>query len=182
MVKTVTHIAANGTNPMKTTRLFLFSLVLLFNLSIDASKGEKFPPKTDTTLCLEIEGKVHNSDQDGTPCKVQVLLGDKVVDSVLLTGKHRKFSFQFRKNEHYTIKISKPGFMSKSSCVHTNMQDQPEDLLYEFYFETTLVYSKPNDVEMPPVATIYFNSKRNCFYYTRSNPYVPGKANCIKGT
>jgi hypothetical protein len=167
---------------MKTMRLLLILSTLLLSLSVDANRDKKTisSPKPDTTLCLEIEGKVLNSDQDGTASKVEVFLGDKLVDSVILKGKHRKFSFQFKKNQHYTIRISKAGFMSKSICVHTNMQEAVEELLYEFYFETTLVYAKPDAVELPPVATIYFNPNRNCFYYTRTNPYVPGKANCMK--
>jgi hypothetical protein len=164
------------------TRVSLL-LFFLFTSSLIVARGEHknlFPrQRIDSTICLEIEGKINNSDQDGSNCKVELLLGDKVVDSVNLTGKRRKFRFQFHRNEHYTIRISKPGFVSKSVCVHTRMENAQE-AVYQFYFETTLVYTKPETVEMPPVATIYFNAKKNCFYYTRSNPYVPGKANCIK--
>src|SRR4051812_31788300 len=69
---------------MKTSRLFLILFTLLFSLSVDANWSKKIisSPKPDTTLCLEVQGKVLNSDQDGSPCKVEVLLGDRVVDSV----------------------------------------------------------------------------------------------------
>lgn len=137
--------------------------------------------RPDTNVCLEIEGKVSNADQNNTPCKVEILLNDVVVDSILLKGGKRKFTYLFKTNQHYTIRISKQGFQNKSVCVHTNMQSF-DGSLYQFYFETTMFLSKPDQVEQPPVATIYFNSRRNCFYYTRTNPYVPGKANCINAS
>jgi hypothetical protein len=139
MSKNTTYAVEYSSIQMKTTRLLLLFISIILSLSIRASRGERIfiSPLPDTTLCLEIEGKVLNSDQDGSDCKVELLLGENVVDSIILKGKRRKFSFQFKKNEHYTIRISKPGFTSKSVCVHTNMQEPAEDLLYEFYFETT---------------------------------------------
>ena len=155
-----------------------FTAMLFAMLTGHAFASTPGVQEPDTTLCLEIEGKVSNADQNDTPCKIEILLGDAVVDSIILKNRNRKFIYRFKRNEHYTIRISKEGFQSKSICVHTNMQNA-DGILYEFYFETTLFFTKPGQIEMPPVATIYFNAKRNCFYYTRSNPYVPGKANCI---
>lgn len=169
------------TNTMLRSFLGMILSLLFFLPGLTIAGEPAGISKPDTLHCLEIEGKVSNADQLGTPCKIEILLDDVVVDSIILKGGKRKFIYMFKRNQHYTIRMVKQGFQNKSVCVHTFMENA-DNALYQFYFETTMFLIKPGQIEQPPVATIYFNSRRNCFYYTRTNPYVPGKANCIKPT
>ena len=166
---------------MNKTFLSLITQLCFFCCISNFAYGTDTSPEPDSTVCLEIEGKVSNADQNDTPCKIQIIVDNLVVDSIILKNGKRKFNYLFNRNLHYTNRIIKEGFQSKSICVHTNMPLN-NGLVYEFYFETTMFFTKPDAVEQAPIATIYFNARKNCFYYTRSNPYVPGKANCINAS
>ncbi len=148
---------------MNHSKIFLFVLLLPHLLALQVA-GQPAPAPN---ICLQIEGKVTNAGQDGSKCKVEVFLDDRAVDSVVLAGNRHKFKLNLEKDQHYTVLISKPGFVSKSICVHTHIEGH-EDELFRFFFETLLVYERAVSEEKPPVATIYFNKRKNCFYYTRN--------------
>jgi hypothetical protein len=129
-------------------------------------------PRPDSLVCLLMEGKVINAaGGDNKLCRVELICDGGVIDSIMLKGK-KKFNFDLKKNKHYIIRMSKPGFITKNICVHTTIPDTQTEL-FEFQFETTLLQEKPGQVIDPaakdlPVASIYYHEKKRTFFYHRA--------------
>ena len=152
-------------------RSYLF-IVIFFTGFISRASAWDLRPKPDSLVCLLMDGKVLNADEgaDNT-CVIQLICDSSTVDSVILKGK-KKFHFDLKKNRHYTIRISKTGYLTKSICVHTAIPDTQTNV-FEFEFVTTLSAEKPGhvieeDVRNLPVASIYFHEKKNTFFYHRA--------------
>ena len=142
--------------------------------------------KPDTSLCLELEGRVENAHEGDSDCKVELIVDDKVVDSLVLTGFKTKFRFNLKRNCHYTLRLSKPGYVSRDICVHTRISAQYRDT-YKFIFETKLLpvreKTAPHAVDNGfPVAKIYFHEKKGCFYYSKNYNMAHKRDLCNSGS
>ncbi len=162
-------------------KLLLISLVFLCFISISVvAKG-----RSDSLLCLEITGKIHpSSSDDRSACKVELMLNDVVTDSVILKSGKGKFFFDLKKDRHYTIRISRPGHITRHICVRTQIPDKYMDI-YDFVFETRLVPSKDaeninraNEKMHLPVARIFFDPRKQCFYYSKVMNNAAGSDLC----
>jgi hypothetical protein len=125
--------------------------------------------KNDSIYCLQVEGKIANAGEASTDCRIELFVDNVLVDSVILHGGKKKFKFNFKRNLHYTLRLSKPGYASKSICINTRIAPDFQQL-YEFVFETELEPLKePSDATFSdkPVARIYFDQRKECFYYSK---------------
>lgn len=124
------------------------------------------------TFVLEIEGKIVNAGLGNGCSKIELLCDNRVIDSFILKDNNKKFVFNLRKNMNYTIRISKNGFVTRLVCVDTKLAWFNENV-YRFAFETKLIdkHASVNlnkDILDLPIAIIYFDEKKNCFYYNKS--------------
>jgi hypothetical protein len=161
----------------------LITILLLTGTGLFSHAGAA--NKEDSLICLEVEGKVLNADDNNTICTVRLFLDDAVVDSVVLKGGKKKFKFELKKNQHYSIRVVKEGYQGKSVCVHTQIDEVNMDV-YNFYFETTLISLEVLSATVAardsglPVAKIYFDPKKHCFYYSRVTAATMKKDLCVK--
>ena len=150
---------------------YLFTIVL-FSFCFYSLSARVRKPGPDSLVCLLMEGKVINAlEGSERTCFIQLICENKVIDSVTLNGR-KKFHFDLKKNKHYIIRISKPGYVNKNICVHTFIPDTQTDL-FKFEFETILSEEKPGQVideetRNLPVASIYFHEKKNTFFYHKA--------------
>lgn len=124
------------------------------------------------SFSLQIGGRVLNAGVKGTGCKIELLCDNMRVDSFVLDHPKRKFSFNLAKNRKYTIRLKQAGYIDKLIDVNTEIPLFQEDF-YGFYFETSLLDEREKDklnreVLALPVARIFFDSKRGCFYYDKA--------------
>jgi len=138
----------------------------------------------DSTTCLEVEGKVLNADEKDIPVIIRLFVDDQLVDSVTLRSSRKKFRFYLSRDKHYTIQVSKTGFQTKNVCVHTHMSD-PGDKIFQFYFEMNLLSAElltpaMAAAEKLPVARIYYDTRKECFYYSRTNATNLNRETCLK--
>lgn len=143
----------------------------LFCRTLNAQENTDYVEfKGDTLHCLEMEGKVLNAlSGKSKECKIELLCYNKVIDSLVLKNRHRKFRFYLKKNSYYAIRISKPGYLTRLICVDTKVPYYPE-ALYRFAFTTELMDMESarrinQDVLDFPIAFVYFNVKRGYFHY-----------------
>jgi hypothetical protein len=156
---------------MKDNRLFLHYLICAFLLITGACKALSGGPKSDSVVCLEIEGKVINAVKKGEGCKVELLCNNTPIDSAFLESGKRKFKFLLKNNTYYAIRITKKGYLNRLVCVDTKIPVKPKGL-YRFSFTTRLIENKPSkrikkDASDFPIAVIYFNRKKGYFYYNK---------------
>jgi hypothetical protein len=157
---------------MKTSILktSLFSLVLMFAVSVASAKGGKL--KYDSLSCLLIEGRVLDLEEKPGDCVVELIdANNEVVDSLILRDGKSKFGFVLQKNTYYAIRISKEGYISKLVSINTEILTEQEGI-HRFNFQTRLmnnVLSKRlnQDVIDFPVAIIHFDYENNCFDYDK---------------
>src|ERR1043166_7581304 len=99
--------------------------------------------KSDSVLCLEVTGKVTLAGKNTeSPCKVELLLDDQVVESRSLSHGKGKFTFSLNKNSHYTIRLSSPGHVTRTVCVKTELPEKYDTGIYRFLFDTRLPESR----------------------------------------
>lgn len=126
----------------------------------------------DTSACLEIEGKILNAmDGDGT-CLVELIGSESTLQSLVLKDGKKKFAFKLRKNQNYTIRLSKIGYISKSISIDTRINKAYDDL-YLFAFDTKMISLVEGDklnkeLIKQPVALIYFDVRQGCFNYNKA--------------
>jgi len=165
--KTFTVNVMNGGTSIVTI-LFL-GLCLL---TIDSRSSNRLISDDDSTLCLEIEGKILNAnDGEDGECKVELIWNNTVLDSQLLKEGKKKFKFVLSKNEYYAIRISKKGFITRLIGVNTKMLLETEGI-YKFNFNTELIGEKfaaklNEDALDFPIAVIYFNNEEDSFDYAK---------------
>ena len=126
----------------------------------------------DTSACLEIEGKILNAGDGDGACLVELIGTQNTLQSLILKDGKKKFTFQLHKNQNYTIRLSKKGYISKLICIDTRINKAYEDL-YLFAFDTKMVSlvesDKLNkDLIDHPVALIYFDVRKDCFDYNKA--------------
>lgn len=122
---------------------------------------------------LLVEGKVLNAGLNSREgCRIELMCDNVRVDSFVLDNPKRKFTFILQKNRQYTIRLKQQGYIEKVITINTAIPYSAEDA-YGFEFETSLIDQKEMDklnkeVLSLPVARIFFDAKRRCFYYDKA--------------
>lgn len=120
-------------------RSFLLSVLIFFSQKNYAITI--FELKRDTVICLEITGKVELFSESETDKKVKIELiyFNSVIDSLILkTG--NTFKFYLKKDACYTLRMSKPGYITRIVTIYTNVKKfDPDEEYYRYYFDTELL-------------------------------------------
>lgn len=152
------------------TRIILLATFFCAFISI-LNAGNRYEPVYDSLSCLEIEGKILVSDEDrGLSCTVELIGLDGKVEKFEVNDSRRKFKLVLGRNSYYTIRISRPGYVSKLIGVDTEVEET--DIIYGFKFETmllkeeALVHLNKDAMDMP-IAIIQFDEKNDGFVYDK---------------
>jgi hypothetical protein len=145
--------------------------IILLSCCFILSSLAQAPGDLDESLwCLEITGRILNASEGGTPCKVELMHGSKIVDSMHLRGARKKFFLMLNKNSQYAIRISKPGYVSRLVAIDTKVPTGEENI-FAFSFETSLM---PKSEHRPaveafdfPIANISFDSNQKEFVHNK---------------
>ncbi len=153
-------------------------LVLTFASHIRAQDevDSDAPAEEEGFTALVISGQITDEkDKTVKAVNVELFEGNEVV-SAFYTKKNGKFKFQLLDGHHYTIQLTKSGYVSKRISVNTNLPAE-DDNTYYFDFDIGLVPEEGNKVKDEtlyeyPSAIIGFDDRRTDFYfdekYTRS--------------
>jgi hypothetical protein len=148
--------------------ILILSICLLAGINKAGAGATRFP---DSSVCLEIEGRIVNAGEGDSKTLVTVLRLGSTRDTIVLKNGQRKFRTYFLKNTSYTVTVSKAGYYSKVIIIDTKLGWQDEKL-YRFYFDATMEPQSADASvfvrqEHNPVALIYFDKKKECFYYNK---------------
>jgi hypothetical protein len=147
------------------TLIALFALSMISKTSLGAINKNNY----DTTLCLEISGRLMNVKAvEDKQYMVELVYNGVVLDSLKLKDS-REFSFNLKKNTVYGIRITKKGYVSRIISIDTSVPDFAK-AFFRFQFDTELIEqgnSKNLDQDALdfPIALISFNEQMRCFYY-----------------
>lgn len=155
---------------MKTSNNLNLFLVVILSLCINVASAATKPKfNRDSTICLDISGKVALADDDNNALKIELIYYNTVVDS-MFTKPNKKFNFQLKKNSYYTIRISKVGYAPRIISICTNIKTfDPETEFYKFHFDTELMplkkASKLNREALEfPIAIVKMDENLGGFY------------------
>jgi len=170
---------------MKTTTLLKMILVSMFALvcgyfyaSPLAYHGKEGQKKTsegyndlDTTLCLQLNGKISKSTtKSENTYTVQLLQHNVIIDSMIVMG-GKNFDFVLRENSWYGINIKKTGCVSKLISVSTNLPSHTRNYFYKLNFEVDepitdeeASYLDKETLDFPMAIFAYDDAEDN-FYY-----------------
>jgi hypothetical protein len=148
--------------------------ILLLSICMLAGKltaGNNCKSVPDSSFCLELQGKVLNIEEGSDQsCTVTIRKLNGATDTLVLRNGQKKFRRYFQKNTSYTVTVSKVGFISKVIIIDTKLDDFDEKL-YRFYFDATMEPDSGDAAfirqENSPVALIFFDKKKGCFYYSK---------------
>jgi hypothetical protein len=152
----------------------LITYLLSFFFLITCFKAMGKPNYSDSSSCLQIEGKILNAAlSSDAPCVVELVCSNIVLQTVTLKDGKKKFKFLLKKNRMYSIRVSQKGFVNKLITVDTKIDEEyDEQEIYQFSFETKLMEN--SDLEKVkkelldfPIAIIYFDAKKECFDYNK---------------
>lgn len=154
---------------MKTSKFTSLMLtVIAFVLCINNAFAHTNPIKQNSTTCLKINGiilKAPNKAERGS-YKVELLKNNVVIDSTKVSV-NKEFEFALSKNEWYTIRVTKEGFVPLLLSVDTKLDSQ-NALIYDFKFETELLDAQTvnasHDVMDLPIGLVQFDPANNRFY------------------
>ena len=144
-----------------------FILFGFFSFSLIGSKPKISKP--DSTVCLEVSGKILNINKGMDRLyKVELISANYIIKRLILKNKEQ-FKFNLKKNTHYAIRITKKGFMPRLISIYTTV---PADIvrIFRFQFDTELITKAESkklepDVLDFPIAVVSFDNEMNCFYY-----------------
>jgi hypothetical protein len=100
---------------------------------------------------------------------VEVIKNGEIVDTVMVTWRHKKFTYLFECGSDYMLRISKTGFVPMMVMVDTReMQDMKS--LHQFEFETRLITEKRaktlnKELLDLPIAMIMYDPQKKRFRY-----------------
>jgi hypothetical protein len=156
---------------MKTIFLNISLISFFALLSLTANAGRNGHGKQDSLSCLKIEGKIINNNLTEDACIIELIDSDNEVDTILLKERKNKFTFVLNKNSYYSIRISKPGYISKVVSINTEILTEVNGI-YRFEFETSLLpeallKNLNQDALDFPVAIVYFDYEKDCFSYNK---------------
>lgn len=125
------------------------------------------------SFCLRVEGKILNAGLNGAAgCTIELVCDGRSVETLVVNNPKKKFGFNLHKNRNYSLKMSQTGYIEKVVTINTELPLFLDDD-YGFFFETSLIDEKESanlnkDVLLMPVARIFFDLKRSCFYYDKA--------------
>lgn len=144
--------------------LFLFAAFSASSFAFVPGK-----PVNDTMLCLEITGKAMFNGTQLAGVTVVLTENNKEVSKTPIPPKG-KFLLVLKKNSHYTVKISKNGFVTRSVSVDTQLPPGTEYGIYRFDMEVELFKENKNinnDYLDFPVALISYDKEKDVFNYSK---------------
>lgn len=153
---------------MKKSLLFLVLLNCFMFAGIAGNKNKN--KNADSLLCLEISGRVSNFKlKQKVAYKVELISYNKIIDSVTINDKS-DFKFILKRDCHYAIRISAPGYITRLVSVYTNISPDI-NAFYRFQFDTELIESHvskklDSDALDFPIAVISFHDDIANFYYS----------------
>lgn len=149
-----------------------FTLIAVLCLSIVSKpvSATNFKKGADSTVCLEISGRLLNiKSVEDKEYKVDLVYNGVIIDSLVLRDKS-EFKFKLNKNSVYGIKITKKGYVSRIISINTSLPGFA-NAFFRFQFDTELIetaLSKNLDKDALdfPIALVSFNEQMRCFYYS----------------
>ncbi|MEO6301984.1 MAG: hypothetical protein ABIP51_02310 [Bacteroidia bacterium] len=124
--------------------------------------------KKDSSICLKLNGIIlkapHKAERGSY--KVELLNENKVIDSCKVSV-NKEFKFALYKNNWYTVRITKDGYVPLLISFDTKI-DQQNALIYEFLFETEVLDAKAvnasHEIMDFPIGLVKFDKANNRFY------------------
>jgi hypothetical protein len=163
-------------------RIFNFFTVLLFTvLLFGNSNCYSQNNDADSLICLEIKGKVTNvGSKSGDTYKAELIYYNTVIVKEDISVS-KSFKYDLKKDAIYTVRISKPGFITKLISIYTKLPEE-HDELYRLDFETELIWEHKTkklnaDALDFPITIIYYDDKANWFYFNEE--YTSNIKKCI---
>jgi hypothetical protein len=147
--------------------LSLFLSLLLGSMPVLAGTGVR-----DTADCLEISGSVWVEGDSTDHISVELVLDNEVVEQ-LDVASFQPFKFYLKRDKHYTVKLSRHGFIGQAVTVDTELPGGMKvKSLYKFHFETELVKAPDKaaftaDALDYPIALVRFNTDKKKFEYSQ---------------
>ncbi|MCW3075939.1 MAG: hypothetical protein JWO32_548 [Bacteroidetes bacterium] len=148
---------------MKKCLFFLASLMMGFSFNSHAYN------KFDSTLCLEISGRILNLKSDSNNYfKVELIYNGIGIDSLKVKDK-KEFKFELKRNKIYGIRVSKKGYADRIISIDTRLPQYAQGY-FRFKFDTELIKKEQSKKLNPdaldfPIALICFNNDMKCFYF-----------------
>jgi hypothetical protein len=149
------------------SRIFVLAFALIVSIHSFAQ------PSQDSLTCMQISGKVKKLKGTVRSYTVELVHDTNVVSTSVVEGRHG-FKFFLQKNTYYGIRISCDGYVSRVISINTELPLQKRfDKFYRFHFDTELI----EEINTPaldrdaldfPIALVYFDKKRKCFYYNEN--------------
>ena len=136
---------------------------------------------TDSLICLEIKGKVTNvGTKSGDTYKTELIYYNNVIVKEDINVS-KSFKYDLKKDAIYTIRISKPGYITKLISIYTKIPEK-HDELYRLDFETELIAEHKakklnSDALDFPITIIYYDAEANWFYFNEE--YTSNIKRCI---
>ncbi|MBI3521151.1 MAG: hypothetical protein HY062_17555 [Bacteroidetes bacterium] len=161
-----------------TTKLFTVVLVTIFFYP-DKLLAQKL--NSDSSVCLEIKGKVLNvGNKSSDTYKAELIYYNNVINNETISAT-KSFKFDLKRDAIYSIRISKKGFITKLISIYTRIPED-ETNVYRLDFETELIeehLSKKLDADALdfPITIIYYDEKADSFYYNEE--YTNNIKRCI---
>jgi hypothetical protein len=150
-------------NTMKNTVIIICSLMLFSGYCYSQTI------KQDSTICLEIKGKVTNiKSKSDDSYKIELIYYNTVVKNDTLSAT-KSFMYSLKKNAIYSIRISKKGYLTKLISIYTKIPKENQEL-YRLDFDTELIEEHKSkklnsDAIDFPITIIYFDEEENLFYF-----------------
>ncbi len=158
-----------------------FFITLLFSLLFLAIKSHGQTNIHDSLICLEIKGKITNLGSKSDDTYIVELIYYNTVAIAEKLNVNKSFKYELKKDAIYTVRISKPGYITKLISIYTKLAEK-HDELYRLDFETELIEEhkakKLNaDALDFPITIIYYDDKANWFYFNEE--YTSNIKRCI---
>lgn len=147
----------------------IITILILINNMFSSSKSFAQTIKQDTTICLEIKGKVTNiKNKSDDSYKIELIYYNTVVKNDTISAS-KAFMYNLKKNSIYSLRISKKGYITKLISIYTKIPNDNQEL-YHLDFDTELIEEHKSkklnsDVIDFPITIIYFDEESNWFYF-----------------
>ncbi|MBL7888536.1 MAG: hypothetical protein JNL24_03225 [Bacteroidia bacterium] len=150
---------------MRKINTFLISIFIFLCTDV-------FAQKNDSTICLEIIGiAVHKTEPlDGVTIKLYKENEELVWEQITNIPYHdHSFSFSLLRNSHYSIEVSKDGYISRLVSIDTRIPDDVQvkavnKFVFEFEVDLVKEIKMKDDFYIDfPIAIISYNATRGAF-------------------
>jgi hypothetical protein len=158
---------------MKNTIIFTFALIIsILNAKATTGSGDKEKKSLDTTVYLEIHGKIEVEKSTDHDYRVELIEGNEVVQN-FIGGKDENFVLSLDKNKYYAIRIYKNGYATKFISVNTHVDDEERgNGYYRFNFIADMISESEfalldQEAKDFPVAIIQFDFGKDLYDYNK---------------